>query len=92
MTACMIPIKAALDAHKAELLAEIDLQIAAHDNHARVTSSEPAYRAACNLARAMREARAHLAVDDFDAIAGFLRYEIPISVCAERVLRRHEFS
>lgn len=66
-------------------------RLAAHEEHARVTSSEPAYRAAMKMARTMRAAIAHLHAGDIDAVCADLSAWIMVSECAESAMRANRF-
>lgn len=66
-------------------------RLAAHERHARVTSSEPAYHAAMKMARTMRAAIVHLQADDVDAVCSDLSAWLMVSESAESALRMARF-
>lgn len=86
------PILDAMTTDRDAFFNVLALRLAAHENHARTTSSEPAYLASTKMARTLRSAIAHLKADDVDAVCSDLSAWVMVSECAETALRRVKYA
>lgn len=90
MNACTLKVKEALALHPVALRAELNRLIRQHEDHARVTTSPTAHKAARRLAADTREVLDNL--HDLERINATMRLYVPASVAAESVLRKHRFN
>jgi len=85
------PLLDALSKNRKGFLDCMQQRITSHENHARVTSSELAYKASSRMAATLRAAKTHLEADDVDAVCADLSAWIMATECSEQALRDVRF-